>query len=184
MKKHHVFSRCCRNLAILLVAAAIIPGCGSENDDRSLPIANEQISEGGIYAEVVVPAGQSDNSGSKGEFLPYPGNWAVIRTSPVMDDSLNTLILSDALSKGSVLQITPVALLQLGNSGSSVDVIISVPVDTALQTVVIGGLVDLLTEHEPVRHILQTWFVNHHGFGSFELRGWRDEQAAVRLISQ
>lgn len=158
-------------------------GCSETDPANQLRSTTIAIEPGQIYAEVIVPAGQSAISGGGRQFLPYPANWTrIIDGDSDQRKDLNGLVISDALGKGSVLAVKPVALLQLDSAGISKDVIIAIPVDSTLRTVEIGGFVDLLTEHEPVRHILQTWFVNHRGFGSFEFSGWRDEKAAVQKI--
>ena len=132
---------------------------------------------------MIVPAGHSGESSGSEQFLPYPGNWArIINGDSNGQTDLNGLVLSDALGRGSICAIKPVALLQLDSAGITKDIIIAVPIDSTIRTIEIDGLVDLLTDHEPARHILQTWFVNHRGFGSFEFSGWRDEDAAMKRI--
>jgi len=168
----------------MIVAAAHFQGCTADDQASELPVVHATMTSGNIYSEVIVPAGQSAKGGGKG-FLPYPANMGMIKG--VEGDTLvllRTMIICDALSVGSTLEIKPIALLELDSAGINVDIIVSVPVDTSLKTMQIDGFVDLLTDYEPVRHILQTWFVNHRGFGAFVLKGWRDEKAAIRRIHQ
>lgn len=165
------------------MAAMMFFGCSETDPANQLPSIKVSLEPGQIYAEVLVPAGQSGNLGSDQKFLPYPANWArIIDGDSDQQTDLSGLVICDALGKGSVLAVKPVALLQLDSAGTSRDVIIAIPADSTISTIEIEGFVDLLTEHEPVRHILQTWFINHRGFGSFEFTGWRDEDAAVRRI--
>jgi len=143
----------------------------------------------GVYARVLVPAGSSVNQlvrGAPGEpipfdFLPYPGNWGELIQPE--NKSLHVMILNDALAKGSTLRINPIAVLQLDSAGTQQDILIAVPTDSLLMSVRLNGFTDLITEYEPVRYILQTWFVNHKGFDAFEVIGWRDESYARKLIT-
>ena len=155
----------------------------------SLPKHKLETLGDGVFARVLVPAGSSVNQyvrGAPGEikpfdFLPYPGNWAEL-IQPA-NNSLRMMILTDALAKGSVLGVKPIAVLQLDSAGVSRDVIIAVPVDSLLMSVQIDEFADLITDYEPVRYIIQTWFVNYRGFGAFEVIGWRDETYANKLLS-
>ena len=154
---------------------------------RDLENVNERMVEGAAYARVIVPAGTTvvqQRRGGEDEpqpigFLPYPGNWAEI-IQP--ETTIKTIILTDALREGSVLSIEPIATLQLDSAGVAIDIVVSVPSEAALKSIELDEFVDLLTEYEPVRHILQTWFVNYRGFGTFELVGWRDESHARELL--
>lgn len=143
----------------------------------------------GIFARVIIPAGFTVNQKVRGgpdeqqpfDFLPYPGNWAEL-IQPELK-SLHVLILTDALAKGSTLSIEPIAVLQLDSAGVAKNILVAVPSDTLLMSVRLDGFADLITEYEPIRYILQTWFVNYRGFGAFEVVGWRDESYAQRLLS-
>ena len=183
-----------------MVAIYAICTCGCVPDrgayTPSIPGHKVETLGEGVFARILVPAGSSVNQNVRGapeepkpfDFLPYPGNWAEIIQPQSPNESLGhipfrVMILTDALAKGSTLGIKPIAVLQLDSAGIPRDIIIAVPADSLLMSLQIDGFVDLITEYEPVRYILQTWFVNHRGFGAFEVVGWRDEAYANKLLS-
>ncbi len=188
MIKSNLTAAVCMAVVCIFYAGACVQDKGPYT--QSLPKHKVEILGGGIYARVLVPAGSSVNQlvrGGPGEqqpidFLPYPGNWGEV-IHPA-GNTLHVMILTDALAKGSILEIKPIAVLQLDSSGVARDVIVAVPTDSLLMSVRIGGFTDLITDYEPVRYILQTWFVNHRGFGAFQVLGWRDESYALKLLSK
>jgi inorganic pyrophosphatase len=187
MSKSNLFLLACVVAIYVFCAGACVHDGGSYTP--KLPKHKVATSGEGIFARVLVPAGSSVNQHIRGgpnepkpfDFLPYPGNWAeVIRPD---QKTLHVMILTDALAKGSTLGIKPIAVIQLDSSGVPRDIIIAVPTDSLLMSVQLDGFSDLITDYEPVRYVLQTWFVNHRGFGAFEVVGWRDENYAHKLLS-
>lgn len=172
-----------------LVCAVAVLGCMEDRGPYApdLESIRQSPEEGRSYARVLIPAGSTvvqEKRGGDEEprpigFLPYPGNWAEV-VQPEVD--VSTIILTDALKEGSILEIEPVATLQLDSAGVAINVVVSVPADSVLQSIELHSFVDLITDYEPVRHILQTWFVNYRGFGTFEVIGWRDESHARQLL--
>ncbi len=127
------------------MAAMMFLGCSENDPANQLPRITVSIEPDQIFAEVIVPAGQSPKSVGDQAFLPYPANWTkIIDGDSDQPTGLNGLVISDALGMGSIVAIKPVALLQLDSAGSAKDVIIAVPMDSMIMTMDIGGFVDLL----------------------------------------
>jgi len=176
---------------VAAICAICIGACVDDRGPYSPALPEHKVGTlgDGVFARVLVPAGSSVNQYVRGgpdepkpfDFLPYPGNWAQL-VIPVKT-SLHVMILTDALAKGSTLRIKLIAVLQLDSANIQRDIIIAVPTDSLLRSMQIDGFVDLITDYEPVRYILQTWFVNHRGFGAFDVVGWRDEAYAYMLLS-
>ena len=167
-----------RMFTLAFVAVACYGCAVDSSSSQYVTSVHEPVEQGRVFAEVLIPAGTTGNEDL--DFLPYPGNWSSV-VMPAKPDA-RVIVLSQALTEGSVLAIEPVAVLQLDSAGTQIDVIVAVPTDTSLQSVQLGGFVDLITDREPIRHILQTWFVNHRGFGAFEVLGWRDEEYAADML--
>ena len=155
----------------------ILMNGGCALDDRThLELIEEPPIEGVVQVQLLTPAGHQL---SGDDFLPSPVN--ICRLSGVEND-VTVALLAGAMAQGSVLGIVPVAALQLDSNGIARHIVIAIPQDTALRSVNIVSLEDLLTEYEPVRNILQSWFVNHRGFGAFKLTRWHDERYAANLL--
>ncbi len=187
MLKSKLLLVACVGLFYLMSTSACVNDRGSYTP--TLPKHKVETLGDGVIARVLVPAGSSVNQYVRGgpdeikpfNFLPYPGNWAELIQPE--HTTLRVMILTDALAKGSTLEIKPIAVLQLDSAGLSRDIMIVVPVDSLLKSLQIDEFADLITDYEPVRYIIQTWFVNHRGFGAFEVVGWRDETYANKLLS-
>lgn len=175
---------------ILCFGLFLIGACAPDKGPytRELPETQVFHDDGGVYARILIPAGESVNQFVRGgenepkaeDFLPYPGNWAEV--VPKKEQSQHVLILTDALAKGSTLEIKPIAVIELDSAGITFNIVIAVPVDSLLKSIELDNFADLITDYESIRYILQTWFVNHKGFGVFELVGWHDETYAKKLL--
>ena len=75
-------------------------------------------------------------------------------------------------------------MLSLRKRESVQPIVIGIPVEPSLRSVEARDFVDLVTEYDAVRSILQAWFLNYLGRETFELAGWRDERYAYRLIKE
>jgi len=39
-----------------------------------------------------------------------------------------------------------------------------------------------LIEQDGAKRIIETWFMNYKGIGKMQLKGWKNEQAAIQTI--
>jgi inorganic pyrophosphatase len=154
-----------------------------------------------VFAVIEVPAGTStlqaiDSTGEIGiqegkpvDFLPFPGNFGFIAGCVKRDTisgrliPLAVMVLMDALKEESMIEVIPVGTLRLRKGSEPYPVVISIPVDSALQTITAHNFVDFITEYDAAKSILQQWFLNYRGREMFSLIGWQDEHYARKLIA-
>lgn len=154
-----------------------------------------------VYAVVEIPAGTTslqriDTSGQMLalgrdpiDFLSFPGNYGFIAGCGKMDSvsgqlsPLPVLVMMQALTPESIIQVRPVATLTLKTGSKAFPIVMAIPSDTTLQSIRIGGFVDFITEYDAARHILQQWFLNYQGRGVFDFSGWQDEYYTRQLIA-
>jgi hypothetical protein len=92
------------------------------------------------------------------------------------------MVLMHSLEVQSIVKVNPVATLMLKKNALSFPVVIAVPADSTLQSIRARDFADLITEYDPVRLILQQWFLNYQGREMFGIIGWRDEHFTRQLI--
>ncbi|UII33804.1 inorganic diphosphatase [Fulvivirga ulvae] len=123
-------------------------------------------------------------------FLPYPGNYGFI-PSTLMDkakggdgDALDILVISESLSQGTVVEVIPVAVLQLSDQGETDDKIIAVPADEALRTINCITLNCIREKYPKALSIIQDWFSSYKGAGKMKFLGWSNEKVAISEIKK
>jgi inorganic pyrophosphatase len=198
--------------AIILIS---ILGCKDEDGRSGIPrferftpmFVSVPLDSTSVYAVVEMPAGtnavmEMDTMGVLHpahdpmiKFLPFPGNFGFVAGCGRRDSvsgvltPLPVLVMMSALAPGSIIEVTPVAVLLLrevgstgADRGSSNPIVIAVPADTSLQTVHVDDFVDFITEFDAARSILEQWFVNYQGRKMFGLPKWQDEHYTGQLI--
>jgi inorganic pyrophosphatase len=199
-----------RVIAVCITLMFLVSGCGPK-EEPSVPVygryhppphAKGQEDSLVVYAVVEIPAGtviiQTVDSTKRIapvdnvpiDFLPMPGNYGFIAGCARMDTlsgvavPLPVLVMMSAFEEGSMISVRPVALLSLSRGGISYPIVIAVPAEEDLRSIQARNFVDLITEYDAARTILQTWFLNYLGRGTFEFVGWHDERHARRIISE
>jgi inorganic pyrophosphatase len=116
-------------------------------------------------------------------YLPYPGNYGFI-SNTYMDpeiggdgDALDVLIISESVQQGKKIQISPVAILKLLDSGQQDHKIIA-----TLKNNKMNFSKDSLTNS--VKTIIKTWFCNYKGPNKMEFIGWGDKEDAINEIEK
>lgn len=129
-----------------------------------------------------------DGEKRKIAFLPYPGNYGFIPSTLVDkaaggdNDPLDVLLISAALPQGIVLEIIPVAVLQLSDEGLQDDKIIAVPLNEEHRAINCTTFSCLEENFSDAKVILERWFTGYKGPGVVQFRGWKDEQFALEQI--
>lgn len=124
------------------------------------------------------------------QFLPYPGNYGFIPSTIMSQDqggdgdALDALILSEALAKGDVVETIPIAMLKLVDNGALDYKIIVVPKEPDLQIIKCTTYACLQDHYPAVVSIIELWFTHYKGDNMLEVRGWDDEQSAIREINR
>jgi inorganic pyrophosphatase len=124
------------------------------------------------------------------DFLPYPGNYGFI-PSTLMDkdkggdgDALDVLVISESVDEKTIMEVIPIAVLQLKDRGEIDNKIIAVPADTENRIVNIETFDELIVDYENVKNIIETWFSSYKGEGKMEVLSWGNEKEAMKEINK
>ena len=163
--------------------------------------------DGSINAYIEIPAGsnlkyeydaekqslepdQVNNKDRVIDFLPYVGNYGFI-TATEMDsakggdgDALDVLVLSESVEKGTIMRVLPIAVILLEDQGEKDHKIIAVPFDASKRTINVEKFSAFITRYNAAQFIVQEWFLNYKGLGAMKLKGWKDEQYALKEIKR
>lgn len=123
-------------------------------------------------------------------FLPYPGNYGFI-PSTLMDkenggdgDALDVLLLSETLKTGTLLDIIPIGILVLEDSGENDSKIIAIPVNEDIQIIKSTSYDELSNNYPAIKNIIELWFLNYKEVNVIEFIKWEDEIAAKTEINK
>lgn len=127
------------------------------------------------------------------EFLPYPGNFAFVpgtHTLPTKvhpkGQPLAALLLAESQPAGTVVEILPVALLQLDDAGTPRQVLLAVPARPSLR--ILPGATTwaaLQRDYPRVRPMLEQWFrETGTATGNVRVAGWKDEYYAQQHVQE
>ena len=124
------------------------------------------------------------------DFLPYPGNYGFI-PSTKMDkkqggdgDALDVLIISESQASGSVMEIVPIGVLLLNDSGKIDTKIIAIPVEEERRIIKVKNFKEFSSKYPEVKQIIEDWFLNYKGKRRVELLGWKDEKVALLEVKK
>lgn len=193
-----------KQLNYLLLLGLFFVSCKEEK------VKYEQIpalTENGINAVIEIPAGTNHKAeydydtgefvveirnGKKRvvDFVPYVGNYGFI-PSTYMDpsiggdgDALDILVISESVPSGTVMEVIPIATLELID-GKEIDTkLIAVPVDTTLRVIDATDFMTFTIKYNAAQQIIQNWFLNYKGPGITEMKGWRDERHAMAQVKK
>ena len=178
---------------------------GSCRTDRVQYQHIDALTENGVNAVIEIPAGTNHKAEYNYEsnafevevrngkervvdFLPYPGNYGFI-PSTHMDperggdgDALDILVIAESVPPGTVMEVKPIATLQLLDGGEIDTKLIGVPVDSSLQVIDAMDFLTFTLEYNAAQQIIQNWFLSYKGLGKMELIGWRDDRHAMAEI--
>ena len=124
------------------------------------------------------------------DFLPYPGNYGFI-PSTLMNkenggdgDALDVLLLSETLETGTLLDIIPIGMLVLEDSGENDSKIIAIPVKKDIQIIKASSYKELYQNYPAAKNIIELWLLNYKGNSVIEFIKWEDEIAAKKEIDK
>ena len=192
-----------RFFPLLLLAFLLACKQSPQIDYLQLPT----FTENGVNAVVEIPAGTNHkiefdpataqflNDQRQGQdrvidFLPYPGNYGYIPgTLMAADqggdgDALDVLIIAESLPTGTVIEVQPIAALELKDGGELDTKIIAVPRDSNLQVMQVSGFTGFMTEYNIAQTIIRDWFLNYKGLGKVEFIAWQNERFALAEIKK
>ena len=124
------------------------------------------------------------------DFLPYPGNYGFI-PSTLMNkenggdgDALDVLLLSETLETGTILDIIPIGMMVLEDSGENDSKIIAIPVKKDIQIIKASSYKEFYQNYPAAKNIIELWFLNYKGSSVIEFIKWEDEIAAKKEINK
>ena len=186
---------------LILLVSLLLTSCGEELSSTNYGNLSTYSSDGHVQMVVEIPAGTNlkleydsdtntflpDMRNGKDrviEFLSYPGNYGFV-PSTTMDiskggdgDALDVLLLSEHLPTGSIVQVLPIGVLTLIDSGEKDSKIIAVPVDESLRIINTNSYDSFHSEFFEAKNLIQLWFLGYKKGSVIEFIGWKDEKAA------
>jgi len=142
------------------------------------------------YATESFKVDQEDGKDRVIDFLPYPGNYGFV-PGTLMDkarggdeDALDMLVLSESLPTGTLIEVLPIAALELVDRGEVDTKIIGIPVDSTLRIIQATNFEDFMIEYNIAQTIVKDWFLNYKGLGKVTMKGWKDEKFAKSEIKK
>ena len=124
------------------------------------------------------------------DFMPYPVNYGFI-PSTCMDkdrggdgDPLDVLLLAEHVPTGTVVEVQPIGLLLLKDTGEFDHKVLAIPVDPAKRIIRATNWVEFQRDYSAIRHILELFFLYYDGLGTMTLLGWGDEKAALEEVKK
>lgn len=122
------------------------------------------------------------------QYLPYLGNYGYF-PSTFSDpkkggdgDALDVLVLSESVTTGTVIEITPIAVLKLIDDGELDYKIIAVPFDASKQIIKATTYTNFSKTYPEVKQMIELWFLNYNKDDTSEIEGWGDEKEAIQEI--
>lgn len=169
--------------------------------------AQPAFTDSGIHAVIEIPAGTNHKieynletkqfevdvvDGKKRviDFLPYPANYGFIPSTMMSKekggdgDALDILVISESQATGTLMDVKPIAALELLDGGEVDTKIIAIPIDSSLQIIKAQNFETFLIQYNGAQRIIENWFLTYKGLGKMELVGWKDETYALNLIKK
>jgi hypothetical protein len=189
-----------RSLVILFCIAFIaLASCNRPGNRKAKNEAKEGISAAAEEVKVLAIAGSNDlimwDTLSGGiyiarnelDFIPLPGNMAILEAPDLKTGRLRTylpvMILSKPLEVNEKVNVKIIGCFVVERNRKLEQTLIAVPEDERLRSIHVEHFVDFITDYEPVRNILQHWLLYYRPSQNVRMVGWKDEQYAGYLIS-
>jgi|TARA_B110001454_G_scaffold183111_1_gene178016 inorganic pyrophosphatase len=186
---------------LILLASLFLTCCGEEQFSINYGDLSTYSAAGHLQMVVEIPAGTNvkleydietntfpvDKKNGKDrviEFLPYPGNYGFI-PSTIMDisrggdgDAVDILLLSEHLPTGTIIEVLPIGVLVLEDSGEKDSKIIVVPIDESLRIMRTHSYESFHSEFFEAKQLIQLWFLGYKEGSVIKFISWKDEKAA------
>ena len=186
---------------LILLASLFLTCCGEEQFSINYGDLSTYSAAGHLQMVVEIPAGTNvkleydietntfpvDKKNGKDrviEFLPYPGNYG-FTPSTIMDisrggdgDAVDILLLSEHLPTGTIIEVLPIGVLVLEDSGEKDSKIIVVPIDESLRIMRTHSYESFHSEFFEAKQLIQLWFLGYKEGSVIKFISWKDEKAA------
>ena len=123
-------------------------------------------------------------------FLPYPGNYGFIPSTMMArskggdGDALDVLVLSQHLAVRAIIEVIPIAVLNLIDNGEVDSKIIAVPFNPTHQVVKATSYSQLHSKYPNVQRLIELWFTSYKGADVMKFNGWGNEVSARAEIEK
>lgn len=187
---------------LVLLALSIINDLNSANYDELYAYSKKN----NLQMVVEIPAGTNKkyeyeyqkkvfevevNNGKKRiiDFLPYPGNYGYIPSTLLNSsnggdgDALDVLLISEALNTGDIIEIVPIAILNLIDGNELDNKIIAVPLDESKRIINCSSYEELSLRYPNIISIIKIWFTSYKGNDVVEFKGWGGKTSAISEIN-
>lgn len=124
------------------------------------------------------------------QFLPYIGNYGFIPSTfsdPKIGgdgDALDVLVISERIATGTIIEITPIAVLKLIDDGEIDYKIIAIPFKKQQQIIKVNSFEEFSEKFPGIKQIIELWFLNYNKDDIAKIEGWEDEKRAVFEINK
>lgn len=123
-------------------------------------------------------------------FLPYPVNYGFI-PSTHMDkarggdgDPLDIMLISESIETGTVIDVIPIGVLELQDSGEIDTKIVAIPAEKELRIISATTYEELSEDYGPLKLILKLWFTNYKNGNLVRFKNWGNEEKAEAEITK
>lgn len=119
------------------------------------------------------------------KYLPYPGNYGMVPRTRLSvsqggdGDPLDVIILGPVVFRGAVVEVRPIAVLELLDTGEQDDKILAVPLSGPFSDVT--GLKSLNKQYPGATEIIRLWFSNYKG-DKVQAKGYKGSKSAWKVI--
>lgn len=161
---------------LLVVLSFFFASCG--NNDAIEKVQHIEV-QSEFKAKVKAVAGDVINDEA---FNTVPIFFNVGGLSLSENQEFETIILSDRLSKGKILNIKPISLLTFKKDTSQQNYIISVPVDSLQNVYEIYSYHDLSQKQFQTKFLIEDWFRANCKLGLCSKFEWKSEVQALKLV--
>ncbi len=122
---------------------------------------------------------------SSWDFLPLPANQSFIIDAIGRNKlPIEMMVIAERISIGETLQVKPIGALEVSNGREKKAVLVGIPTDRKIQIIEPSEFSDFMIDYDPIKYLLQSWYINHKGVGTFDVVQWQNEQFAYSIISE
>lgn len=192
-----------KGIFVIIIVIGLLVSCKGTKDVYEIATYSQN---GILNAVIEIPAGTNSkieyNAGSEKfeidqrngkdrviDFLPYPVNYGFIPNTfsdPEKGgdgDALDILVICSALKTGTVVQVIPIGMLNLIDSGERDSKILAVPIQKKLRTINAVNFNELKIDYPHIEDILVTWFLHYDKKDTTQINGVSDERTALEEIN-
>jgi len=198
--------------SLFILGVSLIVACGptisSENEELeekevyvSTPKKHRNLTaktDSSVYAIIEIPSGSNKmlnfsttsgkieppeaNDEKMLNFLPFPGNFGFVPKTKRMEKPIDIIVLSRRFDSGELINTFPIGAIKLKAGPDERFIIVAVPVNKKDRTIQALNFQDFFTTYDSAKFILEQWFANYQGYGSYKIESWVDERTAYQEV--